>query len=241
MTFDVCLKFFNLYYDFCAIGMFVALVLFVIVNICKDVYAKQKRQLRRCIDSILTNPDREFNKASLLPEEYARQWRAYTNGKADKPSAVMEFVVLRRKFSFVWLAVLSVLAEICFGVGVVLLPYNRPVQLYFVAYLLTCVLAVLLVKQVDGCRQTDARRLFGKFVALANKIVLLPQVEPSVSDTLRRISVLTKGQPDGKTLETLSELLRKCDKTRSVEEQRKLNVAVNGLLQSYANKLRFTT
>lgn len=239
MTFEFCLKFFNTYYDFFAIGMFAALVLFVFVNVIGNNYAKQNQAFLRCIDLMLSHPDRAFTAADMLPQEYRRQWRAYVNGNADKPSAVMEFVPLRRPVVLVWMAVLSVLAEICFGISLAASPDNRIAQLYFVAYLLCWVVAALFMRHINNARTNTARKLFGKFVALANKQREMPDA-PTADEVVKQISYFSKNSPDNGTLAKVADLLRKCglDKSRTVDEQRKLNNAVNKLLLAYADKMK---
>ena len=103
-------------------------------------------------------------------------------------------------------------------------------------------MVVLLLNRVFfRTRERRAKRKFGKFVALLNKRngSVAPPTS-NLSGDITKINRLARTQPDDEALDKVAEILRKngLDNTRTVEEQRKLNNAVNALLLAYADRAR---
>ncbi|MDE7454290.1 MAG: hypothetical protein K2M64_00475, partial [Clostridia bacterium] len=84
-----------------------ALLLFCIVNFCKNVYRKQNKKITATTRKICSFPDKTEQHVSTLPQEYQRQWRAYVNGNALQPSCVFEFVKIKNKVKLLTLLILS--------------------------------------------------------------------------------------------------------------------------------------
>ena len=104
-------------------------------------------------------------------------------------------------------------------------------------YALSLIVVLLLSRAFFLARERRAKRKFGKFVALLNKrnANCVPPASNLTEDILT-INGLARKQPDDETLDRVAEILHKngLDNTRTVEEQRKLNNAVNALLLAYS-------
>lgn len=240
MTFLKCLQFFNTYSDFFAAGMFLSLCFVAIANWTYNPYAWQNRRLDNCSRVMTLRPEHVFDQPKLLSGDYRRQWRAYLNSHADKPSAVFEFVPKRHRVLCVRLLVLSTAVAVCFAVSFAFSLTASDI-LVFAVYALSLIVVLLLSRAFFLARERRAKRKFGKFVALLNKrnANCVPPAS-NLSEDITKINRLARTQPDDEALDKVAEILRKngLDKTRTVEEQRKLNNAVNALLLAYADRAR---
>lgn len=236
MTFWKCLQFFNTYSDFFVIGMFLSLIFVAIVNWTYNPYCRQNRRLDKCSRVMTLRPEHVFDQPKLLSGDYRRQWRAYLNSHADKPSAVFEFVPKRHRVLCVRLLVLSTAVAVCFAVSFAFSLTTSDI-LVFAVYALSLIVVLLLSRAFFLARERRAKRKFGKFVALLNKrnANCVPPASNLTEDILT-INGLARKQPDDETLDRVAEILHKngLDNTRTVEEQRKLNNAVNALLLAYS-------
>ncbi len=79
-----------------------------------------------------------------------------------------------------------------------------------------------------------ARQAFGKFVAQLNAVK--PDARPQAKQVAEKIDDLKRTKVDGAALEKAAEILHQygLENDRTVEQQRQINHALNGLLQSYA-------
>ena len=240
MTFLKCLQFFNTYSDFFAAGMFLSLFFVAIANWTYNPYARQNRRLDKCSRTMTLRPDHVFDQPKLLSGDYRRQWRAYVNSCVGKPSVVFEFVPKRYRIRCVRLLFLSALVAVCFAVSFAFSLSYRDI-LFFAVYAFALMVALLLNRAFFRTRERRAKRKFGKFVALLNKRngSVAPPTS-NLSEDITKINRLARTQPDDEALDKVAEILRKngLDKTRTVEEQRKLNNAVNALLLAYADRAR---
>lgn len=236
MNWNFCVQIFDTYKEFLAVGMYAALVLFGFVNCVYNLYGKQNKRFCRAIVNLLENKG-DF--VGALPKEYQRQWRAFVNGNADKPSRVMEFVDLPKVWVCKWLFIVTFVLELAFGIYA--FAYGSSMSLYvFVGYLFACVAGAFLIALVQKNNRLYAKRLFSKFVSLANANTQARVPCTPVKHAMEQIQMLAKDLPCEQNLQQAAEILRGCglECPRSVEDQRKLNFAVNGLLQSYARKIK---
>ncbi|MGN1067251.1 MAG: hypothetical protein ACI4QH_05530, partial [Candidatus Fimimonas sp.] len=67
-------------------AVFLAVWIFGIANWCKNVYRRQNKKLETCRANVLRNPKFAGIFVATLPEDYRRQWRAYVNSNASRPS-----------------------------------------------------------------------------------------------------------------------------------------------------------
>ena len=234
MSLEKILQFLVNYDIFVLIGVFGCLFVFCLVNWCKNPYRRQNRKLEMCRQRIASNPRLAGLFAVMLPDEYRRQWRAYVNGGAQRPSLVFEFVPKKRHVAFWHLFALD--AAVCsaylwaFANDVSAREYVVVQVVFWLAFALFCVVDSVLF----GKKEKKARRVFGKFVAQLNALQkadskqLAPQIE----------GIRKENAPVEETLQRASELLRKngLEGNRTVQEQQQINKALNSLLQSYARK-----
>ena len=201
--------------------------IFFAANAVRDPYRAQNKSLRRCACRALAEPRLTAAFAHALPEQYARQWRAFERGGAERPSLTFEFVPMRRKVVFLHLFVA------CAAVSAAYVPLyfyvHKGHYLVFQGVVwLQFALTIAVGKSLFVRKEARARRIFGTFVAQLNAL------HKGGADVLRQLDCMRKNLcPD--TLSKVSELLRKngLRGRRTAEEQRKINDALNRLLQSY--------
>ena len=234
---NVVFNFLNQYSMYVWPSIALALLIFGVANWDSNVYRKQNRKFAFCSRVVASYPDKVALYANLLPEEYRRQWRAFVNSGANKPSDVFEFVRLKQKTRLVWL---MVVAAICSTLYVaVFATTNRQIGyiVFQVAFWLAFGLIIVANKAIHRKNERRAKQLFGKLVALLNRAAALPQSDDAIiEETVQKLNTLKKNQVTDVVIGQASELLRGkgLEGKRSVEQQRKLNTALNGLLQAYA-------
>lgn len=235
MNFAKCIEFFNTYDVFFAIGMFVLLVLFAVVNLIADRYRRQNRRFNAAVSDMLAHPNASFAGAEKLPEEYRRQWRAFLGGSAEKPSDVFEFVPLKRRLVSIIPFVCSALCAVLFVVAFVPDTLRTSYLLVSLLYVSVAVHVFVLIRHANIAKTLRAKRLFAKFVALLNRRADLPERKTPIDENVREINRIAKKSPDESALVRVADILRSMglSEKRTVEQQRKINNAVNGLLQSF--------
>lgn len=234
MIIERCIQFFNTYHVFVAVFMFCGLAFYVTANTFANPYRKQNRAFTHAIRKMLTNPHSRFVDINLLTDEYRRQWRAFCCGHADKPSSVMEFVPLKNKPK---LLLLLVCASVCAASFVAAFVFDLTKTVYVAVALVYFSLvahAFVIVRYARAVKQRNARRLFGKFVALLNRHAVLPTLNDF--GTIDKLTRLSDCIVDEHAAERAATILHDAGLTcqRTVDEQRKINRAVNGFLQTYA-------
>ena len=236
---NVVLNFLNQHYLIilpCAAAL---LFLFGMVNWATNVYRRQNRKIAYCSRIVASYPDKVMLYANLLPENYRRQWRAFVNSGAEKPSDVFEFVRLRKKTHFVWLVVIAALCSSLYVAVFALVNMQIGYLVYQVAFWLAFGLIIVADKAIRRNNERRAKQQFGKLVALLNRAAALPKSDDTIiEETVQKLNTLKKNEVNDAVIGQASALLRGkgLDGNRSVEQQRKLNVALNGLLQAYAKK-----
>lgn len=215
--------------------LFGMVFLFGMANWSVNVYAKQNAKFERCRRKIISNPQQTAKYIQNLPSEYRRQYRAYVSSGASRPSLVFEFVKCKNKLLFwrTFIAVATIVSAYIVAFAFDL--SHRDYVIYQVAFWLAFAIVLVINGAVYRSDERKARKIFAKLVAELNKHV---EVKPQQQDnvTADAIKQLSKCNVTDEVLTRASEILR--DKglsgERTVEEQRKINCALNGLLQSYA-------
>lgn len=218
-------------------AVFVAVWIFGIANWCKNVYRRQNKKLETCRANVLRNPKFAGIFVATLPEDYRRQWRAYVNSNASRPSLVFEFVPKRNKVVCVHLFVLCAVVSTLYLALFVFLRAHVEYVVFQFAFWLAFALVMVVDKLVFLRKEKRAKQIFGKFVAQLNAI---GAQNPSDGKTVaEKLSALQKNG-NGNALEKASKILRDVglENQRTAQEQRAINTALNGLLQSYANAPR---
>lgn len=218
---------------------FGALALFAAINWLHDPYRKQNKRMRNCIKCVNAFPDRATFYARHLPNEYRRQWRAYINCGTDKPALVFEFAPIRCRLLALWLFV---------GAACVMTSY---IAVYFavnadVGYLvmqpvfwLSFMLTLLMRKLIARGNERRAKRLFAQFVTTITRITP-PKSSTVVEETVKELNKLNRQEVNDAVVGKAGEILRNrgLDAPRTIDEQRRINSALNGLLQSYAQNAK---
>ena len=213
------------------------LALFCIVNFCKNVYRRHNKKVMSVTRKICSFPHKTAQFVNTLPQEYRRQWRAYTNGNAQQPSLVFEFVPVKNRLRllrlFIFTAVLCSLYIVAFAFDT-----SRTDYLIFqIVFWLAFTLVTIADSQIAKLHERKAKQVFARFVNELNRAVGTEQAQQpqNVKETVKQIRELNKCQPTNAVFERASQLLHEkgLNGERTVEQQRKLNGALNGLLQSY--------
>ncbi|MGN1066426.1 MAG: hypothetical protein ACI4QH_01305, partial [Candidatus Fimimonas sp.] len=169
---------------------------------------------------------------ATLPEDYRRQWRAYVNSNASRPSLVFEFVPKRNKTVCVHLFVLCAIVSTLYLALFVFLRAHVEYAVFQFAFWLAFALVMVVDKLVFLRKQKRAKQIFGKFVAQLNASDV--QTTPENKTVAQKLAEIKRD--DNAALQKASKILRDVglENQRTAQEQRAINTALNGLLQSYA-------
>lgn len=214
----------------------VSLALFCIVNFCKNVYRKQNRKITAITRKICSFPDKTAQYANTLPQEYKRQWRAYLNGNAEQPSLMFEFVAIKNRLRLIRLFVLTAIVCSCYLVAFIFDTARTDYLIFQIVFWLAFALIVIADFQLAKLHERKAKKIFARFVNELNRYATKDQTEEARFDeTVKELRGLSKCEPTNAVFDRASQLLREkgLNGERTVEQQRKLNGALNGLLQSY--------
>ena len=219
-------------------ALFATVFLYGLANWLTNPYRKQNRKLSSCYKSVCAYPDKVAKYVDKLPEEYRRQWRVVINCEA-KPSLVFEFVQKRKRCRLLWLFVIAGIVSATYvAVFFVTAHYFSYLVFQFVFWLAFGLVTVA-NKAVKASQEKRARKIFARLVAQFNRCV--PIKSDVVEETVKQLQQLNSHQVDDVIVGKASELLRGkgLEASRSVDQQRRLNSALNGLLQAYSrNSLR---
>lgn len=215
-----------------------ALFLFCIVNFCKNVYRKQNRKIISVTRKICSYPHKAAQYANGLPQEYQRQWRTYVNSNADQPSLVFEFAPIKNRLLFVRLLIIAAMASSCFIAAFVFDTSRIDYLIFQIVFWLAFTLVLVTSKLIHKCRERKAKKIFARLINELNRSLTKEQTKQAQFDeTVSQLHQLQKCKPTNAVFERASELLHSkgLDGERSIDDQRKLNGALNGLLQSYTH------
>ena len=238
--FNVVLNFFNDYCAFILPSVAALLAIFGVVNWSSNAYRRQNKKMAYSARIVAAYPEKVALYANLMPEIYRRQWRAFVNSGASKPSTVFEFVPLRPKTHLVWLMVCAAVCSTLYVAVFALVSMQIGYILFQVAFWLAFGLIMVANKAIRRRNEKRAKQIFGKLVALLNSACSLPKsCDVTIDETVQKLNAMKKNQVTDTVVGQACELLRAkgLDGERSVEQQRRLNVALNGLLQAYARNV----
>lgn len=237
------MKYINIIIDFITLydyiilpAISVSLALFCIVNFCKNVYRKQNRKITAITRKICSFPDKTAQFANTLPQEYKRQWRAYLNGNAEQPSLMFEFVAIKNRLRLIRLFVLTAIVCSCYLVAFIFDTARTDYLIFQIVFWLAFALIVIADFQLAKLHERKAKKIFARFVNELNRYATKDQTkEARFDETVKELRGLSKCEPTNAVFDRASQLLREkgLNGERTVEQQRKLNGALNGLLQSY--------
>ncbi len=210
-------------------------VLFGVVNWLYDPYRKQNKRMRTCTSALRAYPARASLHVTRLTEDYRRQWRAFVNSGTDKPAHVFEFVPKRKRVIALWMIVTASIVTTAYVAVFVMVARNFLYLTAQVIYWLAFLLIFFADKAIYRKQTRRAKQFFAQFVAQLTRVTP-PKPSAVVEDTVSALHKLNRGEVTDETIGRASELLQKkgLDEHRTVEQQRQINVALNGLLQAYA-------
>ena len=217
--------------------LFATVIIYGLANWLTNPYRKQNKRLASCCRGVCAYPDKAAKYADKLPEEYRRQWRVCVNCGA-KPSLVFEFVAKRKRLRLLWLFVLAALVSATYvAVFFVTQRYFSYLVFQLVFWLAFALVTVINVV-VKRCQTKRARKTFARFVAQLNQCA--PFTSSEVEDTVKQLQQLNKHRVNDVIVGKASQLLHSkgLENNRTVDEQRKINSALNGLLQAYSRNAK---
>ena len=208
-------------------------VLYGLANWLTNPYRKQNRQLTACYKGARAYPDKVTRYAEKLPQEYRRQWRIMLNCEA-KPALAFEFVPKRKRMHLLWLFVLAAIVSTTYVAVFFVTQHYVSYLVFQVVFWLAFGLVTVANKAVQRCQEKTARKIFARLVTQFNRCA--PITSDVVEETVKQLQRLNSCQVNDAIVGKASELLRSkgLETNRTVEEQRKINSALNSLLQAYS-------
>ena len=233
---NTILDYLNSYSVFILPALFAVVPFFGIINWMSNVYRRQNRKINACYRGICAKPDKAQLIACLLPEDYRRQFRAFVNSGADKASLVFEFVKKDKRPRLLWLVIVAAIVSSAYIAVFFFAAQHFSYLIFQAVYMLAFGLIMVINSAVGRRQERKAKRIFARFVAGLNRCYVRGVGKTQTGDTAMEIKKLNKQFVNDEVVGKASELLRSkgLETNRSVEQQRKLNKALNGLLQAYA-------
>jgi hypothetical protein len=237
--------------DYIAFSAILTLLLVsFVIFLCFNAYRNVNRQVAHAKKflRLYLSKNRLVKVGGVIPPAYKHQWKIYTYTAGVKPSEVLTFNKQKQTSPLFWvnIACLAVAAfyVACYFVN---MAYYRVIA-YAVCYALCFALLTCLVAVIKRLREKTAYKTFYSFLmmldccfnrgyrAAADEDVT-EETKEAVRDTISQIDII-RGAGGPNVLARVSEVLREkgLDTDRSVDEQKLLNAALNGLLQSMANQ-----
>lgn len=222
---------------------FLLVWVFGIINFSKNTYCKQNKKINACRIKLLKNSSQPSVVMKDAPEEYRRQWRAFVSSGAEKPSQTFEFVAHRNRKVGVTLVVLGALVSTAYLAIFVTDMSRRDYLVFQLAFWLAFAVVMVVNMLIFRRKEKRARQTFGKLVAQLNAVVAkggreVVAEQPQKQTVAEKINSVKKKSVGKEALQEASKILRQSglNATRTAHEQRQINYALNGLLQSYSRQ-----
>lgn len=222
-------------------SIFCALIVFALINWLHNPYRKQNKRIRSCTRCFNAYPDKVTFYSRNLPEEYRRQWRAFVNCGTDKPALVFEFAPIKQRILALWIFVGAACLQTAYIAVYFVVNANTAFWIMQPMFWLSFMLILLMRKLIFRGNERRAKQVFAHFVTSLSRATP-PHPSTVVHDTVKQLNQLNRQQVNDETVGKACEILRSkgLDQPRTVEEQRRINMALNGLLQSYAQNAKLT-
>lgn len=230
---NTVLNFLNSYSVIILPILFATVFLYGLVSWLTNPYRKQNKKFAVIYKCVCARPDKVARHAEKLPEEYRRQWRVVVNCEV-KPALAMEFVPKSKRARLLWLFVIASLVSTTYVAVYFVAAHYVSYLVFQGVFWLAFGLVTVANKAVKIRQERYARKVFALLVSQINKCA--PIKSAVVQDTVKQLQQLNKRQVNDEVVGKASELLRNkgLDENRTVEEQRRINSALNGLLQAYS-------
>ena len=234
---NTVLDFLNAYSIFILSVSLATVFLYGTVNWLTNPYRKQNKKLSNCYKSVCAYPDKIAKYAEKLPNDYRRQWRILVNCEA-KPSLVFEFVPKRKRTHLLWLFVIAALVSATYVAVFFVTAHHLSYLVFQVVFWLAFGLVTVAGKAIQINQETRARKIFARLVTQFNRCA--PIKCDVVEETVKQLQRLKHHEVNDDIVGKASALLRNkgLETNRTVEEQRRINSALNGLLQAYSRNSR---
>lgn len=206
----------------------VCFALFLVINLLYNPYKKDNKALIKCT-KLLQKSNMPDELGKHLTQTYRFQWRLFQTSDAKRPSQVFSFYKHAFGTKFVVTYALSCTSVTLFALCGLHFHRFWPMLVYAIFTLASALVFVILARRKRKITQ-KSQRIFARFVVMLNQ-----RFEKPIIDTAQKLDELKENLHDD-TLEKASGVLREngLESERTADEQRKVNVALNGLLQAYA-------
>ena len=146
---------------------------------------------------------------------------------------MFEFVKRNKRPRLLWLVILAAIVSSVYFAVFALVEQNYTYLVFQAVFMLAFGLIMVVNSAVARRQERKARRVFARLVAEMNKCYVRGE---TTQDTVKELKKLNKHYVNDEIVGRASELLHSkgLETNRSVDQQRKLNNALNGLLQAYA-------
>ncbi len=209
--------------------------LFALINLLHDPYRRTNARLKKCTGLMCSYPAKTALYMAALPQEYRRMWRAFVNSGVDKPTLIFEFVPRQKRLLAMWLPIAAGIVTSAYIAVYAIVQRSGIFVAAQVAFWALTALILVLDRVIFRKNTRKAKRIFARFAA---QLTANTPKHPSTvaAETVESLTRLNKQPITDETVGKASEILhnRGLSENRTVEEQRRINVALNGLLQSYA-------
>ena len=242
------LNFVTNYYAYFFCGIFLTLILFLILSIGTDAYGKDLKKIIKATKILGQTKDACF--AGSLPLEYRFMWQTYATSSNILPRDVFRFVKKKQSRRGAVAAVIAVIFAMAVAVFSIASGKIDNFVVFGAAFsALFFGAALLWINLVFSTREKkitlSVAKLIGYMDAVFGKnkgeISADGEIDEKATDELiEKIEFLREGGVPQFNAQKIASLLstEKLSQKRTVEQQKKLNEALNGLVQiiSYNSK-----
>ena len=241
MNLALALKFVTEYYVYFFCGILLALILFLILSIGTDAYGKDLKKILKATKILGQTKDAAF--ADSLPLEYRFMWQTYATGANILPRDIFRFVKKKQRKRGVISAVAAVVFAMALAVFNVALGSFDTFVIFGAAFSALFFGASLLwVNFIFSLREKkitlSVAKLVGYMDAVFGKnngeLTADGEIdEKATEELIEKIEFLREGGVPQFNAQKIASLLsaEKLSQKRTVEQQKKLNEALNGLVQ----------
>lgn len=223
------------------------LIAFLIINLAINLYARDLKKIQKAIKTLKATKNESF--AAELPIEYRFMWHSYLASQNKYPRDFFRFVKKRQK-SYGGIAaifvVVAVMAAAVYSIASGAINGALVICAGFQALFLGTALLAVRVNHYSRERKASliVARMIGYMDTVFGKSKGQKQPceidEKATDELIDKIKFLREGGVPEMNAQKIASLLsgEKLSQERTVEQQKKLNEALNGLVQvvSYTNK-----
>ncbi len=227
-------------------------VMFLFINILIDAYSSDNKKILKAL-KILPKCNKDYSSFAVsLPLIYQYQWQTFVKSKCAYPHDVFKFAMKKQRKVFTFLPATFVIVCLILAVyNVASGIYDQRVLYAPLCLALCLLLAVAIVQAVFKRKTANANKIFGKLICYLDAFfgknysldtTFIPndktQTAINADELIKKVKYLRNSGVPSESAQKIANLLaeEKLDANRTVEQQRQLNLALNGLVQVLSHK-----